>query len=102
MCKLYAIIVCFRGGTSLGSGSKARAKISPRLEARRAWFLKKLEVSSSLKFPDFIKEKLGLEVVSMTFFAGSGLFGLDPQNLKLVSGLKKNGLAPPEGKIKIS
>ena len=51
-----------RGGTSLGSGSKARAKFKagskPKLEKPG---FKKLKVGSGLRFSVFIKEKLGLD-----------------------------------------
>ena len=55
-------------------------QISLWLEGRQAWFLKKLEVGSSLKFPVFIMEKLGLEAGSMVFLIGSGSLRLDHQS----------------------
>ena len=58
--------------------------------ARRACFLKEL-VGLSLKFPVFIKEKVGLEAGLMVFFIGSG----STLKARARLGLEKNGLIPP-------
>ena len=42
--------------------------------------LKKLKVGSNLKFPVFIKKKLGFDAGSMVFFIGLGSSELDSQS----------------------